>query len=83
MPNYDYRCTKCAAAWEVALPMSEREEPIGAECPECKEGVLEQYLPYAPGFAYDHLNVRKRVPEAFKDVLRNIKTKHLHNTINV
>lgn len=83
MPNYDYRCTgDCKAEWELNLPMAEMMEPTTIPCPICG-GVIEKFLAYAPGFAYDHLNIRKRVPETFKDVLRNIKSKHLHNTIDV
>jgi len=89
MPNYDYRCTNCGDAWEIRLPMARREEPVelgrDAGCPSCGEkGTIEQFLPSAPGTP-THVgdSISKRTPDAFKDVLRNIKSKHRHSTINV
>jgi hypothetical protein len=60
--------------------MAQRLAPTEEKC-DCG-GTVEQYLPSAPGFGYDMVNVRKKVPNAFKDVLKNIKKHHRGSTID-
>jgi len=81
MPNYDYRCKKCGQTWELQLPLAERLTPTKVRC-DCG-GKVEQYLPSSPGFGYDMVNFRHKVPDSFKDVLRNIKHKHRGSNIDV
>jgi putative FmdB family regulatory protein len=82
MPRYDYRCEECKEAWEEDHTIAERDVPVSLPCPKCgKEGCVEKYLPSTSGLAYS-LEPRK-VPEAFKDVLRNIKKNHRRSLINV
>lgn len=37
MPVYEYACEGCRAAWETVLPISERDSPCAAPCPQCKK----------------------------------------------
>jgi putative FmdB family regulatory protein len=88
MPTYDYRCTNCNEEFEMQLSIADRELPCRVLCPfDCtkNELTIERFLAGAPGVSYTAggNSVRKKTPDAFKDVLRNIKSKHLHSTIDV
>lgn len=83
MPTYDYRCTSCGVEWEMNTTIAERDEPTKISCPVCEvEGKIERFLPTPPGFGDPMRLGRIRPPDSFKDILRNMKTKHRHNTIN-
>jgi putative FmdB family regulatory protein len=83
MPNYDFRCTAeaCLFDVEVQLPMADRDIPSQFPCPECGAAV-ERYLAGAPGFGDPMRLGRIRTPDAFKDILRNMKKKMPYNHIN-
>lgn len=89
MPNYNYRCTECGHAWEEHLPMARFDEPCQSACPHCHGGegdvpIIERYLPSSPGVSYVVGDgVRKQTPDAFKDLLRNIKKQHHGSTIDI
>lgn len=85
MPLYDYRCIHCGTAWEAPHLIAERDLPLEAPCPECGTHTVERYLPTPPGVGYSlgGNNLRKKTPDAFKDILRNIKSKHRGSVIDV
>lgn len=77
----------------MQLVIAERDVPLTKLCPSCNAMPENTCLPpfmvpvverlqAAPGFSYT-MNIRKHVPESFKDVLRNIKSKHRGSTIEV
>ena len=35
MPLYDYECKKCGHDFSKALKMSEKDDPLSEDCPEC------------------------------------------------
>ena len=37
MPVYEYACEKCKGQWETVLPISQRDTPLAAACPQCKK----------------------------------------------
>jgi putative FmdB family regulatory protein len=84
MPNYDYHCKSCDHTWERQLPIADRDTPLHEPCPHCAldELVIER-LVAAPGVSYSVIGLRHRTPDSFKDVLRNIKSKHAHANIDV
>ena len=83
MPTYDYRCTDCGAEYDLQLKIDDRDAPLAIPCPNCeKAGTIERYLPTPPGFGDPMRLGRIRPPDAFKDVLRNMKKKIPGNTIN-
>lgn len=88
MITYDYRCLKCGFAWEERKPMVDRDLPLAEPCLKCGaqredggEEVIERYLPSTQGLNYS--GEKRKVPEAFKDILRRIKSQHAHSTIKV
>lgn len=82
MPRYDYRCEKCGYTWEQHFPIAERDTPLNEPCPECNEpGNIEKYLPSTSGLCYTVAKLK--TPDSFKDLLKNIKSKHRHSSINV
>lgn len=81
MPNYDYRCTACGVEFEMQTTIAERDEPTKVPCPAC-DGTIERFLPTPPGFGDPMRLGRKRAPDAFNDVLKNMKKKFRHNTIS-
>jgi putative FmdB family regulatory protein len=85
MPRYDYRCHHCGHEWEQQLLIDDRNEPLNHPCAECGDTAVERYLPSAPGVGYTvgGNSLRKKTPEAFKDILRNIKSKHRGSVIDV
>jgi putative FmdB family regulatory protein len=85
MPRYDYRCLHCGVAWEESFPINDRDTPCETECPECGKNTVERYLPSAPGVCYNAggNSLAKKTPDSFKDVLRNIKSKHYGSRMNI
>lgn len=81
VPNYDYRCNSCGNVWEQNIPLAQSDDLPACRTVNCSTPAVEK-LKSAPGFSYT-LGDRKKVPESFKDVLRQIKSRHLHSTIDV
>lgn len=74
MARYDHKCNKCEFIWEVTCPMS--ESSIVRECPSCTSSDTQKYFGPDSGFNFGGGGgglTPKKVPEGFKDVLRNIK----------
>ena len=78
MPNYEYECSQCGQVTVQQRPIAQRNDAF--DCPDCKSPTIRCQA--ARGFSYT-MNIRKHVPESFKDVLRNIKSKHRGSTIEV
>ena len=84
MPLYDFRC-ECGHTWEASYTIAQRDAPLSEPCPSCQRtGHVERYLPTGGhgGFCYT-MERGVKAPDAFKDVLRNIKKNHRGSTINV
>jgi putative FmdB family regulatory protein len=87
VPNYDFRCKECGHTWEKNVPIADRDnwEAVGG-CPSCftdtqfSTGAISR-VAAAPGFS--HLIGGPKVPEGFKDVLRNIKKNNVGSLIEV
>ena len=74
MARYDYSCSKCGHIWEVTCPMSESAYP--RDCPHCTSTETQKYWGPDSGLTLGGSGgglSAKKVPEGFKDVLRNIK----------
>jgi putative FmdB family regulatory protein len=42
MPYYDFRCSDCAAAFELQLPVERRDD---ARCPSCGSAAVRRLMP--------------------------------------
>jgi len=83
MPYYDYICEKCGKDFEESVPIARREEPTKKPCPVSDCGG-EVRMRFAKPFIGDPWHFTGKKPdEGFRDRLKEIKSKHLHNTINV
>lgn len=81
MPRYDYRCYACRTVWEEDHSIADRDVPVSLPCPECKEsGQVEKFLGGAPVWTRE--GYAKKVPSAFKDILKNMKKNHVRSSIN-
>lgn len=81
MPNYDYVCENCGDYFEQFNTLADYKTPTETPCKECGETTVE-IMPQATSIV-SGVNVRKKIPDTFKDVLRDIKSKHRHSTIDV
>jgi len=83
MPNYDYECESCGEIFEESLLIARREEPTKKPCPqENCEGKVK--MSFAAPYVGDPWHfTKKKIDDGFKDKLNQIKSKHLHSTINV
>jgi hypothetical protein len=63
----------------MQLPIAERDYPTTQECPQCDS----KRVISAPGVSYTINRGGVKTPESFKDILRDIKSKHRGSTINV
>lgn len=94
MSHYDYHCNLCGHVWELNVPIADRDKACDDVCPACHKQEITgpndgseplvkaiERIPAGPGMSYTYGGAK--TPESFKDVLRNIKSKHLHSTINV
>jgi putative FmdB family regulatory protein len=79
MPNYDFECGNCDALWEQQTTIADRDVPTTEPCPVCEHsGLVVRFLRSAPIFGRE----KARTPDAFKDILRNMKPKFRGSTIN-
>lgn len=85
MPLYEYKCSECEHIFDRILKMDDRDIPNQEPCPDCKkEGTVDRHITTAPLLAYGPIDFRKKVPDGFKDVLRDIKKTYGHlSTIDV
>ena len=94
MPTYDYKCEKCGHEFEDMLPISRRNEPTKVPCtmrildanqdPQCFDCDGEVKMMFAKPYVGDPWHFAgKKVDDGFKDRLKEIKSKHLHSTIDV
>jgi len=68
---------------DLNLPIAGRNYPTTQSCPKCKsENTIVKDLT-APGVSYSVNRGGLKVPETFKDLLRNIKSEHRGSTINI
>jgi len=80
MPTYDYRCTICDFTCELVVKIDDRDKPTQEPCPNCRtQTIVREIAAPLPTYTTRGPNV----PDSFKDVLRNIKSKHRHSTIDV
>ncbi len=84
MPNYDFFCSTCDfTVSDVQLMSAGRDIPTTEPCPKCEAYTIQRKIA-APGISYTAgTSLHRRTPDTFKDVLRNIKSKHRGSTINV
>lgn len=83
MPNYDYKCESCGfTVLDVQLPIAARDFPTTQPCAQCNEFEVQRCLA-APGVGYTVNRGGLKTPDAFKDILRDIKKRHRKSTINV
>lgn len=84
MPNYDYQCAACEfTITDVQLPIAGRNIPCEEPCPRCGVEHSIERLFAAPVVSYTTNRGGLKTPEAFKDILRNIKKQNYGSTINI
>jgi hypothetical protein len=86
MPNYSYSCSDndCDfSAVDINFPIAARDYPTTQPCPLCKKENTVVKDIAAPGVSYSINRGGLKVPETFKDLLRNIKSEHRGSTINI
>jgi putative FmdB family regulatory protein len=73
MPLYDFKCAACDHEFERALRIDDRAIPKDEPCPSC--GVIGQVISQlaAPRTVSGVGDFRAKVPDVFKDRLREIK----------
>ena len=86
MPNYSYSCSVSGCDFKVVdlnLPIAGRNYPTTQPCPICKsENTIVKDIT-APGVSYSINRGGLKVPDTFKDILRNIKSVHPGSSINI
>ena len=86
MPNYSYSCSADGCDFKVVdlnLPIAGRTYPTTQPCPKCKsENTIVKDIT-APGVSDSVNRGGLKVPDTFKDILRNIKSVHPGSTINI
>ncbi len=83
MPNYDFHCKSCGfRVTDMQLTIALRDYPTTQPCPQCHEFEIERDIA-APGVGYTTNQGGLKTPEAFKDILRDIKKRNRKSTIDV
>lgn len=73
MPLYEYQCVHCEHEFSDVLKINDRDAPVNAPCPSCKAaGGVERRVSTCRIVAGVG-DFRAKVPEVFKDRLREIK----------
>lgn len=77
MPLYNFKCDMCANIFELMLPMTESNS--SPDCPACQcFNTQRHYDSGLMAIPPDRLG-RCKVPEGFKEVLKNIATRTVGN----
>lgn len=83
MPNYDFMCSTCQnLIVDVFLPIADRDRPTTEPCPACGHATMERCVS-APGVSYSINRGGLKTPQGFKEILKDIKSKHPRATMNV
>lgn len=73
MPLYEYKCEQCGHEFSDVLKIAYRNKPKESPCPQCGvQGSIDQVIG-APRIVAGVGDFRSKVPEVFKDRLREIK----------
>ena len=73
MPLYEYQCTHCDHTFSDVLKVDDRNKPLDAPCPSCKAAGGVEKLVTTARIVAGVGDFRAKVPEVFKDRLREIK----------
>lgn len=77
MVMYNYKCDKCEYTFSQNCKVSERNQIIGSQCPECNDGrIIRSYN--IPNFTFD---MNKKCPSDLKLVIDRMKDKAKLNSI--
>jgi putative FmdB family regulatory protein len=82
MPLYNYRCFSCEHEFNDLLKIADRKIHEEQPCPECGEEDVRIVMTAAPALAAEVGGSLKKTSDGWRDVLKNMKSKHAHNTIN-
>lgn len=84
MPLYAYQCEECGHDFSDVKKIADRDVPLGEPCPSCgTEGKVTKLLG-SPRIVSGVGDFRRKVPDVFKDRLREIKKQSgKGNTIDV
>jgi len=75
MPLYSYGCENCGHEFDDVKSINDRDQPLGEPCPECGDtGGVQRKLSSAR-IVSGVGDFRAKVPDVFKDRLREIKKK--------
>lgn len=73
MPMYSYFCSECGHSFDDLKTVSARREPTEKPCPKCgTEGTVDMQI-HAAAITSSDGNFLSKVPDGFKDRLREIK----------
>lgn len=76
MATFRFRNNETKEEWEEWMSLSERDSFL-EENPH-----IEQLVNGFPGYVYDHTNFMNKVPNGFRDVLKQIKKQNPGSTID-
>lgn len=83
MPMYGYFCADCGHEFDDLKTVANRREPTEKPCPKCgAEGTVDIKVSAAAITSSDG-NFLSKVPDGFKDRLREIKKTFGNSTIDV
>jgi putative FmdB family regulatory protein len=80
MPLYDYKCSSCGCLFEGVYSISEMKKPEGKPCPECNEISVKKVI-VSGGNLVSGVNMNKKIPDGWNDVLKRVKSGHPGSTI--
>lgn len=76
MPTYTFENTETGEVYDATMSMAEYDEYI-------KQPNIKRVYSKAPALGDPMRMGITKPPEAFRDILRKMKKKHAHNTINI
>lgn len=81
---FDYTCTSCHEVFaDIFLESDDRDVPTQEPCPACNTAHTIERLWAAPRIGDSVRQGRTNLPSSWTDKLKEMKTKHRHNTIKV
>lgn len=72
MPTYTYKCGYCEHEFDEVRSISEMREPELEACIKCHQRKIQKVITSAPRLT-SSVNLKNKIPHAFKDRLREIK----------
>lgn len=83
MPTYSYQCQYCKKTFDLFLKMKDNDKPTLEPCPYCSNIKVIQIITHSNPFGDPYSLGLHRLPDSWRNFLKEVKNKNPGSNINV